>query len=301
MPPELDAQLAATLTAEELEAINAEDSPEEKLIMRAEPEGDAGDDDDDDGEDGQDDSADDTASTEQAADEPVQQIEDDAPSQVDAKPSVFEAELPADYDQRILDLKARDAQLRQQYKDGEIDIDARDEGLAALGEQREALVIQRAKAEIAMEMKQQAVFREVRTSLEAIKAQAKTQGVDYSVEKNAQAFDRYINFLASDPDWADKTITALHAEAHKHVLSRLGKYVQPEPTPKPAKETIADAVAKRKPAVAAAPKTLAHVPGGDGPGDVSGEFADIEALDGLDLEDAIRKMTPAQREKFARS
>jgi hypothetical protein len=33
---------------------------------------------------------------------------------------------------------------------------------------------------------------------------------------------------------------------------------------------------------------------------VAGEFADIEALDGMEYEDAIARMSPAQREKFLR-
>lgn len=301
MPPELDAQLAATLTPEELEAINGEDSPEEKLIMRAEPEGDDGDDDaDDDTDDGE--AADaPPAEGEPAAEEPADAPADEPAEVEEAKASVFEAELPADYDQQIVDLKARDAHLRQQYKDGTIDIDERDEGLAALSEQREALVIQRAKAEIAQEIKQQAFNRDIKQSLESVLKRATADGVDYRDPKNSATFDRYAKFLSEDPDWAGKPVADIHAEAHKHVLGRLGKSERPAPTPKTAKESIADAVAKRKPPVGSAPKTLAQVPGGDGPGDVSGEFADIEALDGLDLEDAIRKMTPAQREKFARS
>ena len=70
--------------------------------------------------------------------------------------------------------------------------------------------------------------------------------------------------------------------------------------PVPKRETIQEAIAKRKPPVDAAPKTLAQVPGSDGPGDVGSEFADIEALDGMEYEDAIARMSPAQREKFLR-
>jgi hypothetical protein len=43
------------------------------------------------------------------------------------------------------------------------------------------------------------------------------------------------------------------------------------------------------------------VPGADGPGDVGGEFADVLSLDGMEYETAIARMSPAQREKFARA
>ena len=65
-------------------------------------------------------------------------------------------------------------------------------------------------------------------------------------------------------------------------------------------DPVADAKAKRKPPVDAAPTTLAQVPGSDGPGDVSDEFSDVLALDGLEFEEAIARMSPAQREKFLR-
>ena len=36
------------------------------------------------------------------------------------------------------------------------------------------------------------------------------------------------------------------------------------------------------------------------PGDVGSEFADVLSLDGMEFEQAIARMTPAQRERFAR-
>ena len=54
----------------------------------------------------------------------------------------------------------------------------------------------------------------------------------------------------------------------------------------------------RKSPVDALPATLAQVPGSDGPGDVSGEFSELDSLEGLDYEQAIAKMTPVQRERF---
>jgi hypothetical protein len=58
---------------------------------------------------------------------------------------------------------------------------------------------------------------------------------------------------------------------------------------------------RRTPPVDAVPATLANVPGGDGPGDVEGEFADVLALDGMAYEAAIARMTPTQRERFLRA
>jgi len=62
---------------------------------------------------------------------------------------------------------------------------------------------------------------------------------------------------------------------------------------------VADVKASRKSPIDAAPKTLAQVPGGNGPGDVDGnEFSDVDRLTGDAQEAAIAKMTPAQRERY---
>ena len=65
-------------------------------------------------------------------------------------------------------------------------------------------------------------------------------------------------------------------------------------------QIVAAAVAARKPPIDAAPKGLAHVPGGDGPGDVASEFADVDNLVGDALDDAIARMTPERRERYMR-
>src|SRR3546814_18082157 len=73
-----------------------------------------------------------------------------------------------------------------------------------------------------------------------------------------------------------------------------------EPTKTPA-QLVAEANAPRKPDRYAAQPTLANVPGGAGPGDVVGEFANRDSLDGEELEAAIGRLTPAQRERYAKA
>jgi hypothetical protein len=207
-----------------------------------------------------------------------------------------EAQLPQDYDQQIAALKARDAELRQRFKDGDIDIDERDAGLAELAEQRERLLVLRAKAEISQEMTQQTAAQQWQATINAFVAKAaRDDGVDYRKDAAlANDWDQFVRVLAAKPEHADKSMEWFLAEAHKRVMALHG-VAKPAP-----KDPLADAKAKRKPPVDAAPTTLAQVPGSDGPGDVSSEFADIEALDGWELEEAIAKMSPSQRERFLR-
>ncbi len=296
MSTELDSHISTTMTPEELEAINAEDSPEEKLIMRQAPEGD--DDDDEDDEDappveGKPEAKEPDEEPKEPAEEPQA---DEEPEEPKALAPRYEAKLPSDYDDQIKSLKERDAELRQKFRDGEIDIDERDASLAELSEQREQLLVARAKAEISQEMQQQTAAQQWQNTVNSFMAKAaKDDGLDYRKDQEKAAdLDQFVKFLANKQENADKPMDWFLAEAHKRVQALHGI------APAPKRETIEDAKAKRKPPVDAAPKTLAQVPGSDGPGDVDDQFADVTALDGWELEQAIARMTPAQREKFAR-
>lgn len=293
MSTELDSHISTTMTPEELEAINAEDSPEEKLIMRQAPEGD--DDDDEDDEDAP--PVEGKPDAKEPGEEPAEEPQaDEEPEEPKALAPRYEAKLPSDYDDQIKSLKERDAELRQKFRDGEIDIDERDASLAELSEQREQLLVARAKAEISQEMQQQTAAQQWQNTVNSFMAKAaKDDGLDYRKDQEKAAdLDQFVKFLANKQENADKPMDWFLAEAHKRVQALHGI------APAPKRETIEDAKAKRKPPVDAAPKTLAQVPGSDGPGDVDDQFADVTALDGWELEQAIARMTPAQREKFAR-
>ncbi|MFP5486265.1 MAG: hypothetical protein ACLGHV_11450 [Gammaproteobacteria bacterium] len=293
----LDADALATLTPEEREAIEGSDIRDDDLdaMKKIASKSDASDDDDgdqDDANDGDDDAAPiegKTAPAEAAAEDAA---EDEAPAR-QAVPR-YEAQLPSDYDDQIKTLKDRDAELRQKFKDGEIDIDERDAGLAELSEQREKLLVLRAKAEISQEMTEQTAQSQWQTEInKAISRAAKEDGIDYRKDQaKAADWDQFVRILAANPAHADKSMDWFLGEAHKRVMALHGVAQAPK------RDTIDEAKAKRKPPVDAAPKTLAQVPGSDGPGDVASEFADIDALDGWDLEQAIARMSPAQRAKY---
>lgn len=298
----MDKDIESTLTPEELEAINGDAGEEENQIMRQGGDDDADDDGDDDGDEESGESAapvegegakpDAAGEADAAGDDGEEDAADEKP---DAKDAPYQAPLPSDYDDQIKAIKDEDAALRQKFKDGEIDIDERDAGLAALAEKREGLVIQRAKAEIAQEMSQQSAQRQWESTVATFLTGAAKEegGFDYRKDDGKRAdLDQFLKILADKPENADKPMDWFLQEAHKRVKALHGV------APAPKRETIEEAVARRKPPVASAPKNLSQVPGSDGPGDVEGEFADIERLDGLEYEAAIAKLTPAQREKF---
>lgn len=282
-----------TLTPEERAAIGGDEYGDEDREIIKKIAGEASDDDadeDDDDDDGDDESA---APQEGKAAEPP--AADDEPADEPVQAAVvprYEAQLPSDYDDQIRALKERDAELRQRFKDGEIDIDERDAGLAEIAAEREQLLIQKATAETLAKINEQNQ-RQAAAEYEArFIERVKADGIDYTNPRNVRLFNTMLEELTEEHgtkgrDW-------LWTEAHKAVLRARGIQRQASADP------VTEAARSRKPPVDAAPKTLAQVPGSDGPGDVGDEFADVLALDGTDFEDAIARMSPAQREKFLR-
>lgn len=303
----LDEDALATLTPEERAAIE-DDTPtpgDVDALKSIAGSADDSDDDEDDGDDGDDakpaDKPTDAAKADKPATPAADSASDEAPEPTGDRPARYAAELPTDFNDKLQALKAQDADLRAKFKAGEIDMEQRDEGLAALTEQREDLLVQRTKAETLQAINDTNAKNED-TNFEAnFVKRVRNDGVDYGLEKNQRLFNTSLQEVLED----NPKFTRAQAwdEAHKLVARARGVTLGEAPPPPPAKKAdpVGDAVAKRKAPLDAAPKTLAQVPGGDGPGDMGGEFSDIEALDGLELEDAIARLTPAAREKFMRS
>lgn len=301
----LDAAALANLTDDEREAIESGDmTPEELAAMQriagADGEDDEGDDDNDD-DAGEGEGA---APVEGAAAAPAAPAADDGtPTTARAAPAPaprYEATLPADFDAKVQDLATRESELKRAFRAGEIEFDEFESKRDELLREREGLTIARTKAEIASEMTAQTAEQQWRSTVDSfLNAQAKA--MDYRANAEAMGdLDAFVKMLAGKEANADKPMEWFLNEAHKRVMALHGGNAAPAPAPAPA-NAKAQAAAARKPDPAAAPATLAQVPGGDGPGDVTGEFGDVLSLDGMEYEAAIARMTPAQRERFARA
>lgn len=308
----LDADALSTLTDEEREAIQGGDYDAAEVDamkkIAASATDDEGDDDDDDDEgtstqplEGK--QADSAQDADAAVADAAAAGADDAPTAAAPAGAVaprYEAKLPADFEAQVSNLAAEEAALKAKFKAGEIEFEEFDEKRGELQSQREALTIARAKAEISQEMSQQSAAQQWQNSVNRFMAQAAGEGLDYRKDADKAAdLDQFVKVLANNPANGDKSMDWFLVEAHRRVQALHG-LTRTAPAPAAKADPIADAKAKRQPPLDAAPKTLAQVPGGDGPGDVGDEFADVAALDGWELEQAIGKMSPAQREKFLR-
>lgn len=305
MPQELDPYILSTMTDSERASIQEEQTPEEVAAQVAIDTG---------AENGPDDPADELpvdppdAATDPAAatakmDSKITpaEAEDPAPDtsagagEAD-KPftPTYNAKLPDDFAAQQEGLQGKADALAQRFKDGDFDFDAYRVEEAALAKEENALNELRLKATLSQEMAAQAAEQQWNHTVQSfMTATAKAEGIDYKTdtEKNAD-LDMFVRFLAHEPKNEDKAPEWFLTEAHKCVKARHGIGLVTPPV-------VVDPKISRKPPLEAAPKTLAQVPGGDGPGDVDGnEFSDVDRLSGDPQEDAIRKMTPAQRDRY---
>lgn len=211
---------------------------------------------------------------------------------------VYDAKLPENYTEKLADLKTQEDELRTKFKAGEIEFDDFESQRDALVAERDTLNRQATKAELLEDInKQNAASEDQRFEQTFIKSK-QADKVDYTQEKNQKLFNTMLDEAIAENEGKSKQW--LWEEAHKGVLRARGLTVVAAASGASAPVAAAKpATTSRKPPVEAAPKTLAQVPGGDGPGDMGSEFAHLDSLDGDDLESAIAKMTPAQREKYA--
>lgn len=305
----LDADTLATLTPEEREAIeSAEMSPEELAAMQRI----AGSDDDDDTDAGNDDEGNDDDGNDDAAAAAAAGAAGNAGAGGDAavpaaaaRPAAqapdaaaprYEAKLPDNFDQQVKTLADREAELKRQFRTGEIEFDEYEEQRSQLLTEREALTIARTKAEISQEMTAQTAEQQWKTTVNRFLDAAAKDGLDYRGDAAKMGdLDLFVKTLAQRAEYADKPPEWFLQEADRRVRALYGMS-----TPQARRsDPVADATARRRVDPADAPRSLAQVPGSDGPGDVAGEFADVDALEGDDLEMALARMTPAQREKYA--
>lgn len=203
----------------------------------------------------------------------------------------YVATLPADFDQRVDQLKTLESELRAKFKAGDLDVDEYETQRDTIAATRSELDGLRVKAELTQEMAQHNARQTWKNEVETFIAQtARAGGIDYRTDASkADDLNDFVKALANKNENEGKSGAWFLAEAHRRVNAMYGVSVSAPVAPPRG----------RKPPLDAVPMNLSQVPGGDGPGDVASEFANLDALDGEELEGAIAKMTPAQREKFA--
>jgi hypothetical protein len=228
-----------------------------------------------------------------------------APTPVAAvSPVAYSFKLPDDYQARVTAAKEKESALWAKFDEGELSREDLQRELGTLADERESLRAMQMKADLAADMQQQAAQQTREQAVAALferAAKPEAGGIDYRKDRGKMAqLDSFVKALAADDANEDKPLQWFLDEAHKRVLVLNGIAAgAPAPSADPAKAK-ADALAARKPDLSGADATLAHVPGGQGTGDVGGEFDDVLALEGEAFEDAINEMARRNPQRFAR-
>lgn len=277
------------LTDEEIEAIGAEPSPEELITMRQEQEAaNLADDDDDDIDDpGEETGKQESGEQEKAEDQPQPK-----PATQEAVDVPYEATLPEDFEEKREAIKTERAELKERYKNGEIDFDEYEDQREALADREKELDREAVKAEIAQDMSAQSARKAWANRVNSFLDESARSGLDYRADKaKHDELDFYVKTLASNPANADKDSAWFLKTADEIVRAQHGIAKQStKPGDKPSRKAPVDKI----------PQTLAHVPGGDDTSESQGKFDDIDKLDGLDYERALARMSPEQRDEYLR-
>jgi hypothetical protein len=311
----LDADALATLTPEEREAIESSDMTPDELAAMQRIAGEEGGDNDDDDDDDEASSnaapvegkgaADDATKAADAQSAQAGAAEAPAPAQARQQGPRYDAPLPADYDTKVQELADREAELKRKFRSGEMEFDDFEAQRAEVLSERETLTIARTKAEISQEMTAQSAQQAWQNTVESfLDKAAKDGGLDYRKDsEKMEDLDQFVKTLAAKATNSDKPMEWFLQEAHRRVQALHGMSAPAPRADNLTTQNLSDKAGaqRRTPPVDAVPATLANVPGGDGPGDVEGEFADVLALDGMAYETAIARMTPTQRERFLRA
>lgn len=298
----------ANLTDEERAALAEDVSPEETAALEAI----AGDEDANDASDGDGDESDASAAAKPAPaaeakpaaakpDSPpaAKAADADEDNEPEFRPT-FKASLPEDFDAQVTALDDREKDLAAKFKAGEMDADKFIVETRDITSKRSDLNGMRTQASTFESMNAQTARQEWEwTVSKFMRTVKKAEGIDYlgDADKGAD-FDQFVKVLATKPGNESKDYDWFLAEAHKRTKALHGIADKAAPTDKKSGDKPGDKPASRKPDVSKLPGSLANVPGGDGPGDVGDEFADIDKLSGLEYEMAMAKMSPAQRERF---
>lgn len=221
----------------------------------------------------------------------------------------YKADAPADYEAKLKELDTREQQATERYKANEIEIDEMLREHKAVEAERRKLDEQRVKSEIAREHNEQ--YGQQRWQWEVnrfMKNVQKHEGIDYKGNNSLNvALDAEVRRLANDQANNDKTGEWFLETAHANVKANLGIKGKAAPSEDDKAREAREKAERERAAAAAANKdklgkTLAHLPAAGG-GELGGEgeFAHLDGLSGMELENAIARLSPEQQDRYARA
>ena len=222
----------------------------------------------------------------------------------------YHAEAPENYEQQVQEINTALVEARRAWRAGDLSEDDLAAKEAELTERRLALEAQKVKAEIAAETTQQQAAQEwdfeVRSFMREV---TRTEGIDYKDAKNKALnddLDLVVKMLGNDPKNNDKSGEWFLQEGHRIVKAKhnLGGAGAGDGDGKGGKgaEGKPGKPVERRANTEKLPKTLGGLPAaGVTETGNDGEFSHLDKLDGMELEQAIARLTPDQADRYARA
>ena len=294
----MSADELAGLSDEERAAIEGEEHEEqdEREILKALAGADEGDDADDDEDEAGDEEAEDSAP--EAKSEPASDEASGAESIREPEPFVprYQAEPVADYEARGTEIAERKKALRAQYQDGEFGLDQYEDQRDALDAELLALREANLKAALAAEQAQQASAQRWQWEQERFFG-AEANAIYRQDPILASALDTAVKALAQDPANEQKPMRWFLDEADRITRERIAKLVG---VPVPAASPATESKVKQKVPKPTLPPNLGDLPSAELPETGQDEWAHLDKLDGMALEQALAKLSAADQERYLR-
>lgn len=203
----------------------------------------------------------------------------------------FRAQIPEGLADKITALDTRTTELLQKFKDGEIELPEFMAQKSEIDGERLQLTLAQKQAEWAQSQNEDARAQRWKWEQERFFGQDKA-GI-YKDPIMLAALDASVKQLAADKTHASKPASFFLEEADRQIRQRFNIAGSAK-----ADDKAKDAKQRREPDVSKLPKTLANLPAADIAETGSDEFAYLDKLDGIALEQALRKLTPEQEARY---
>ena len=244
--------------------------------------------------------------------------EEPAPSAVREVPFVPRSDVQPveNYDTRMQELDTKRKEVVQRFKAGEIQLDEMMAEKDRIDDERSALRQQQTDYENTARREEQYERQLWGSQVASFQRQHPEYGLIPSEDGKSMvpanpamyyALDGIVKQLGSDPrhvaEHGNDGLWYLE-EAHKKVQAQLAAKPASEAKPavdtKPAVDPKKAAAAARKPDLKVVPKTLGGLPAAEVPETgTPDEFAHLDKLEGIELENAVRRLSPDQQARYA--
>lgn len=227
---------------------------------------------------------------------------DAAPAAPQDRDTVFTPDYriagPENFDAAMAGLKTERGELTAKFKEGEISVEDLITGQAEIDGRINSLREQQFAADLTATMTEQGEKQRWKLEQDTFMEDHK-EYVENKILRSA--LNAAVVDIARREENASRSGRWVLNEAHKEVQKVMGVTKVPVPADTKLADSVTKTVVDRKPDLSLVPKTLAHLPAADQIQTGVDEFAALDKLEGVELENALSKLTPDQEARYLRA